>query len=318
MPFVGKELWYLPESDEFAETTQGGTVVPIPPAEVIYKAVYVTQPEGGPLEQARTRVATRDYQGREDIYLLRPTANSDGPPFRSVLIYRAAGSSHVERLRDPGRPELHTRAITQTQGRRYQALGIGSPFAWEQDLREGHPGYFLTGTSGTSALWRVTRVEADALDRQVLTLAPVRLPHALPMPNFAVVPDSTLRAYLEDQFKEFSGAVAAGAHFAAVDRAANLAEGVLAYCLEQIGRAVPERLANRLQAAKEVLDDKTVRASFHLTEYGYHLASTIRILHARLHENQVRKRGTTIRPEVGLGVATDMSELLVEVGLARY
>ncbi len=318
MPFVGKELWYLPESGEFAETTHGGSVVPIPPSEVIYKAVYLSQPESGPLEQARARVATLDYQGREDIYLLRPTSGSDGPPFRSALVYRAAGSSEVERLRDPRRPELNSKPLLRTQGRRYQALGIGGSFVWEQDLRYGRPGYLLTGTSGTSALWRVTRLEADALDRQVLTLAPVRLPHALPMPTFVGVMDSALRQFFEEHFAEFSVAVASGAYLAVIDRAAHLTEGVLAHCLRGIGQRVPRTLGERLRAAKHVLDNKTLRPKFLLSELSYFRAQKLRILHPQSHEDQVQQRGSTVRPEVGLGVATDVSELLVEVGLARY
>jgi len=201
---------------------------------------------------------------------------------------------------------------------RYQAFRVGSPFVWESDLLEGRAGFFLTGTSGTSSLWRLARVEADALDRQVLTLVPVRLPHAIPMANFEPVADGTLRQFLVDQFNAFQRAVATGAHLEVVDRAANLAEGVLAHCLAQIGQPVPPRLAERLQEAQRVLEDRTLRGRFLLSDYGYHRAHTIRALHAQNHEDQVAKRGSTVRPEVGMGVAIDLSELLVQVRLARY
>jgi hypothetical protein len=185
-------------------------------------------------------------------------------------------------------------------------------------LLEGQAGFFLTGTSGTSSLWRLARVEADALDRQVLTLAPVRLPHAIPMADFDSVADETLRQYLADQFSAFQRAVAAGAHLEVVDRSYNLAEGVLAYCLSQIGLAVPQRLADRLQEARKVLEDPAVRRRFLLSDAGYHRAHTIRLLHARAHEDQAAQHGGTIRPEVGMGAVIDLSELLVQVGLARY
>jgi hypothetical protein len=47
-------------------------------------------------------------------------------------------------------------------------------------------------------------------------------------------------------------------------------------------------------------------------------AHTIRLLHARAHEDQAAQDGRTIRPEVGMGVVVDLSEVLVQVGLARY
>ncbi len=318
MPGVGYELWFLPESMEFGESTPGGLVAALPPSDVIFKAVYVNQPEGDQLAQARARVATRDYWGREDIYLLRPTQGTDGPPFRSVLIYRAAGGTEVGRFDDPRVPQSHTFGVLRTRAVRYHALRVGGPLGWETDLVDGQPGFFLTGTSGTSALWRLARIEADALDRQVLTLAPVRLPHAIPMSHFEAVADSAVRQYLTEQFEAFRSAVAAGAHLAVVDRAANIAEAVLAHCLQQIGRGVPDRLAERLQEAKAVLEDKSRRPQFPLSDYGYHLAQKIRLLHAQVHEDQARRRGSTVRPEVGLAVATDVGELLVEVKLAGY
>lgn len=138
------------------------------------------------------------------------------------------------------------------------------------------------------------------------------------MANFDSVGDGILRQYLAEQFTAFQRAVAAGAHLEVVDRAANLAEGILDHCLTQIGRPVPPRLGERLQEAQEVLRDRSLRTGFLLSDYGYHRAHTIRLLHAQNHADQVAQRGSTIRPEVAMGVAIDLSELLVQVGLAQY
>jgi hypothetical protein len=67
-----------------------------------------------------------------------------------------------------------------------------------------------------------------------------------------------------------------------------------------------------------VLEDRGLRATFLLSDNGYHRAHKIRLLHGRVHENQARERKTTMRPEVGLAVSTDIGELLVEVKLAQY
>lgn len=67
-----------------------------------------------------------------------------------------------------------------------------------------------------------------------------------------------------------------------------------------------------------MLEDQELRRQFLLSDYTYHLAQKIRLLHSFVHEDQATKRGGTVRPEVGMGVVSDLSELLVKVGLARY
>jgi hypothetical protein len=232
-------------------------VAGLPPETIFLKSVYLNRTDQDSMRQGRQRIATRETWGREDIYLLRPAPSSDGPPFRSVLIYKASAgaATEVERIDDPRIPHTHTSGVYRVRAIHYQALRVGSPFVWESDLLEGRAGFFLTGTSGTSSLWRLARMEADGLDRQVLTLVPVRLPHAIPMANFEPVADATLRQFLIEQFNAFQRAVAAGAHLEVVDRSYNLAEGVLAYCLSQMELAVPQRLADRLQEARKVLED---------------------------------------------------------------
>jgi hypothetical protein len=167
--------------------------------------------------------------------------------------------------------------------------------------------------------WRLARLEPDALDRQRLTLAPVRSAHDIAVPNFDRVPNPRLRTYLVERFGAFRHAVVSASHFDVVDRAANIAEGVLDYCLTAVGQEVPRTLGERLGAAKTILEnEQQLRTKFPLTAHAYHLAHKIRELHARLHADQAVEHGRTVRPEVGMGLTTDLSEMLVEVGLARY
>ncbi len=81
VPAVGYDLWFFPESLDFGDSTSTGFVAALPPETVILKAAYVDRADQGRLDQARQRIATRESWGREDIYLLRPTPASDGPPF---------------------------------------------------------------------------------------------------------------------------------------------------------------------------------------------------------------------------------------------
>jgi hypothetical protein len=315
---AGHTLVLFQDSAEFGEIARDRLVVDLPPETILYKSIYLNLTDHETLRAGRERIAARETWGREDIHLLRPAPSTDGPPFRSVLIYQASGEAEFERVDDPRIPRTHHVGVYRKRAIVYEALRVGSSFVWESDLLEGRPGFFLTGTSESSSLWRLARVEADALDREVLTLVPVRLPHAIPMGNFDAVEYGKLRQYQIDQFTALQRAVAAGAHLDVVDRAHNVAEGVLAHCLAQIGLAVPPRLFDRLQEARKALEDSALRRRFLLSDAGYHRAHTIRLLHARAHEDQAAQQGGTIRPEVGMGVAIDVSELLVQVGLARY
>lgn len=317
---VAYELWFFPDTSEFGEAVAGtDLVVPLSPATVILKAAYVG--EGAPptttLDQARQRLATRDFHGRDDIHLLRPVISPDGVPFRAALIYAAAGRSEVGRFGDPRIPQAHRVGVYRTLALRYQAVRVGSPYTWERKFALGEQCFFLTGVGGASELWRVARLETDALDRQVLTLAPVRLAHGIAMPDFGAIADPRLREYLSEQFQAFQRAVASAAHFEVVDRAANIAEGVLAHCLVQVGQEVPRSLGERLEAARRVREDRELRPKFLLSDLAFHLAQKIRILHARTHEDQAVTAGRAVLPETAIGVARDLSDLLVEVGLAR-
>ena len=161
------------------------------------------------------------------------------------------------------------------------------------------------------------RIQVDALNRQVLTFAPVQLTPTLALPSFEQV-SPELRAFLTQHFEGFQQAIIRHAPFDAIDRANNLTEGILSHCLASWVKTPPKTLDKKLTEARRILENKEKRKAFSLTHYGYHLAHQIRILHARLHENQSVGEGKTVRPEVGLNLTVTVSELLVEVGLGKY
>jgi len=316
------DLWYLMDSFEFAESLDSGQVVALPRETLLYRAVYVGDARGmaDNLDLARERLTTCDFQSRNDIYLQRPTVSSDGPPRRTIFMYRVVEYLDVQRIIDERVPyaQLPRRVgVKATRAARYEAIRMGSSFAWENGHAVGREAYFLTGIAGT-ALWRLARLEPDALNRQVLTLDPVRLPYGLAVPNFDSVANAGDRAYLTEKFEAFERAVATGAHFDTIDRASNVAHAVVGYCLAEIERPVHDTFGERLREARTVLDNRDLRSRFRLTDFAYHLAHKIRLLHAFGHPDQVASRGRSIRPEVGLGIASDLSEFLVETCLARY
>ncbi len=319
MPSVGYDLWFFPESSDFGESVaRSELVVPLPPDTVILKAVYLREEDitSAGLEKARGRLASRDLQGEPDVFPLRLVHSTDGPPLRAALIYQAV-QTRLDALRYESRVENRFAPTHKAPAILYGAIRARTAHGWEEDFSKGRDAYFLTG-GGLTELWRLGRLEVDALHRQVLTLAPARSPYRLAVPQFVLVRNTRLCDYLGEQFDAFQRAVGSGSHLEIVDRAANIAEAVLDYCLTQISQPVPRTLGERLGAARSVIEDKTLRKDFPLTNHAYYLAQKVRELHSRIHADQAVERGRTVRPEVGLGVAIDLSELLVEVGLARY
>ena len=75
----------------------------------------------------------------------------------------------------------------------YVATTSRAPYSWIEDLRQGKPGYFLTGLPNASALWQIISCEPDPADRCTFLLSPVRLPHGLPSPDLAKITDGALR-----------------------------------------------------------------------------------------------------------------------------
>lgn len=312
MPPVSRTIYYLVKSEGFAEPIPNGLVVQMDPTVLIYKGVYLSQSEITPDGLAKGKLGLTHQPAHT---LLRPVPSSDGPPYWSAIVYRQAGNMTV-RVREELPAARSLDVIKNEDAVCYHADPPGA-FTWETDISSGKSGYFLTGLFGFNSMWRITRIQSDALNRQVLTFLPVQLTPTLATPLFESI-GSPLREYLTEHFEGFQQAITRHASFDAIDRANNLAEGILSHCLALVEITIPATLSKRLEKAKKVLDDPARGRGFLLTPYAYHLAHQIRILHARLHENQSVGEGKTPRPEVGLSLTVTVSELLVDVRLGKY
>jgi hypothetical protein len=239
-------------------------------------------------------------------------------PFWSAIVYRRSGNAPTTvnlRIELPDNRAFFS--ATPEQAWFYHADPPGGPYTWDTDISSGKSGYFLTGGFGLNALWRIARIQADALNRQVLTLAPVQLTPTLAMPQFETV-SVPLRGFMTQHFEGFQQAITRNAPFDAIDRANNLTEGILSHCLTMVGVPPPDTLDRMLKKAKEILEREGEGKGLALTYYAYNLAQVIRNLHARLHASESGSGGKTVRPEVGLNLTVTVSELLVDVGLGKY
>ena len=183
MPTESRTIYYLEKREGFAEPISTGRVVLIDPTVVIFKGVYLSQFEinSNGLEKGKLQLTQNPA-----YTLLRTVPSSDGPPNWSALVYRRAGDPSV-RLREEDEVHRTHYVYTIQQAVRYHAEPPGN-YAWETDVSSGKAGYFLTGAAGPSALWRTTRIQADALNRQVLTFTPVQLATVLATSKFDNVP----------------------------------------------------------------------------------------------------------------------------------
>ena len=313
MPSASRTIYYLEKSEEFAKPVGNYQIVLMDPTVLIFKGIYLGQTEITPAGLERAKLSLSQQPANT---LLRPVPSSDGSPSWSAIVYRKAGSTTIN-LREEHRVYRTHYQENPVQALCYHADPPGGSYAWETDISSGKSGYFLTGGFGLNALWRVTRIQADALNCQVLTFSPVQLTPTMALPTFEKV-TPRLREFLTKNFEEFQQAVTHNAHFSAIDRANNLAEGILSHCLNLVGETPPKTLDAMLRKAKTILEGKAKGEDFTLTHYAYNLAHVIRNLHARLHASESGSGEKTVRPEVGLSLTVTVSELLVDVGLGKY
>lgn len=176
MPSVSRTIYYLVKSDGFAEPLPNGLVVQMNPTVLIYKGVYRSQSQITPDGLAGGKL---DLTHQPPHTLLRPVPSSDGPPYWSAIVYRKAGNMTV-RVREELPASRNQDVLKNEDAVCYHADPPGDCYAWETDISSGRSGYFLTGGSGPNALWRITRIQVDALNRQVLTFGLYSLHQPLP------------------------------------------------------------------------------------------------------------------------------------------
>src|ERR1700685_1988520 len=141
-----------------------GMAATVEPQPLVLRGAYV----GPDLLEGALSVARRLISSQECDLLFHPIQSSDGPPFRSGKLFIFQAFAPVM-----ARKSGQTRG-SYIQARRYAVVTPLGASMWNQDARCGRLGYFITGGSRDSVLWRLFRLESDALDHQILTLAPMQ------------------------------------------------------------------------------------------------------------------------------------------------
>ena len=192
--------------------------------------------------------------------------------------------------------------------RLYRPATKGVSWSWINDARMERYGFFLTGPVGSGSLWRLFRAEVDALDRWILTLAPIRLSSKCPQADFSRLEAPLLAQTVAAQYAALANAVISNSYRDVVTNAKNIVEAVIAAKLNNVEKG--RDLFSNLQTIKKLLDDKEQRDSCGWTPLEYHLANKIRLVHGQTHATAPTKMGRPLRPEFALSVVEDLIELL--------
>src|ERR1700685_2956035 len=174
----------VPSSSPFAVAVPDTTGIPtvIESESTLLRAAYLPVDfVPGQFETARNQLSSAECP------LFAHLGSPDGPPSRSGVVFEFValrlGMSYLDR----------TDSRHGASARFYPAATAISPSSWHRDWTLGRAGFFLTGHSQEANLWRVFRVEPDALDRLFLTLMPVQIAPSLPRLDFAFVSDRVRR-----------------------------------------------------------------------------------------------------------------------------
>jgi len=240
-------------------------------------------------------------------WLLLTMPCPDGPPYRSGVIFRRNQTVHINWT--DGR---HGKPVIAAE--EYLAAVTLSMYPWGNDLTRGAPGYFLSGPSEASTLWKIRRVEFDMAGRQIFTMSPVQLASGLPEVDFSSIADDILRQKLEADWSEVQRCLAGNIAFSLITATKNVAESLV---LVALGNS-PGRMTFD-QSLTEVGERLKVKQSLALPLdfLAYHLMSKLRILHGQCHSDRVVISGRLVEPEFALTVVADLVQVLRSTGLAR-
>ncbi len=281
----------IPDSD--------GIPTLVDPQPILLRVVYIS------LDGLETQLqSARAQLNHPNSHLLAPIECPDGAPNRSGVYFTCENLVSGVSWRDEKTSHHGARV------RRYAATTSEGRWLWLTDSRNGRLGYFLTGDSKDATLWRIFRLETDALNRSIFTLAPIRLSISLPLVDFSSVGDPLRSGELAEQYTDLCRSVVQHAYRDVVTKARNIVEGLISTRLILQGQNAVGRLFEDLKQVRKLLDDDQTRNTCGWRDLDYHLAHKIRLLHAQTHVGQAVASGRPLRPEFALSVVEDLVELL--------
>jgi hypothetical protein len=274
-----RELYLLdraPSSSPVAVLVPDSTGIPsiVEPEPLLVRVSYLPSDfDATQIDMARNRLCSAECE------LFAPLICPEGPPYRSGVVFHHITFQSGVTWHDHNMTARHG-AMT----RRYGVTTPVSPVSWIQDERHGRLGYFLSGDSMESTLWRIFRSEVDALERKILTLAPIQLAPALPRADFSRVSDQALQRELSAMYEDFCSRVSQQAFRDVPTKGRNIVEGFVADKLRSQGRTATARLGMTCRPSSgcsttprlvQAADGRTLSTRLR-TKYGSYMAEHTR------------------------------------------
>jgi hypothetical protein len=188
-------------------------------------------------------------------------------------------------------------------------------YAWEKDLGEEVPGYFLMGRMGRHNIWRITAVEKDPFGYDIVTFFPVTLVGGFPELNLPLGIDPLWRSEVQKQYDALQQAVRDNRFRAVVTESKNLAESLIPIAL---GIEPSSNFSKTLSSiARNIGEAKKAHTTPVVSELTYHLAEKLRLLHQLTHTGGTMRKGRPLTPEFALTAAQDAIEILRDLQFAK-
>jgi len=205
---------------------------------------------------------------------------------------------------------LHGRLVDEYVSRQRSAGD-----SWWGDWQQGNPGFFMTGESKTTTLWKIIRLEMDAFDEALFTLRAVGTPAGFPVLRLDSIESSLIRQEIAQQYEEMQNAFMTQSYRAVVTYARNIIESILGFLVAaRRGCEAGRDLAEHLRIVKKLREEANCELEW-LSDLSYHLAHKIRLVHARTHIDRMEVEGRPITLELALSCAEDLKEILKSTGL---
>lgn len=273
----------------------------VQPQPMLLRSVYITPDDD--LESAIQRARDRLNNAKEPLLAMLPPYEQVHEAVARIFVF-----DKEQKVSLSG--SLSNQPITK-----YVSPQQGSGHVWVSDWQQGKSGYFLTGHSGSTNLWKVARMDIDAFDSIIFVLSPVRFLSGLPNLQFANISDALVRAELEGHYTELRTAIALHSYRAIITHARSIVEKALGIWLSRNGQVSGKDLNEHLT----IIRDLRLQAKDELdwfSDLAYHSAQKIRLLHARTHIDRAVKVGRSVQPELALSCIEDLKEVLRETRLA--
>lgn len=173
----------------------------------------------------------------------------------------------------------------------------------------------MTGRVGAQKLWRVTAIEKDPFDYDIVTLLPVTLTGGFPQLRLPPDIDPLWKGEIEKQYEALQLAVRDHRYRAVVNEAKNLCESLLPI---KLGQGPSTNFASMLSVVKSDIEQAEKNKSTPtISRLTYHLTEKLRCLHQFTHTGGTLRKGRPLTPEFALTAAQDAIEVLRDLGYAR-